>query len=106
MRRYLLLILFILILVLPFLMRWGVGASTPPRPGDAVRVVIVSPHVESIRREFAQAFDEWHREKYGQAAIVDYRNYGGATDIRKFFDASRAVFEKQGTYKIDLVRGF
>lgn len=105
MRRYALLVLFLLILLIPFVMRWAIGASSPSRPRDAVRVVIVTPHVESIKREFADAFDEWHREKYGQPAIVDYRNYGGATDIRKFFETSRGVFEKTGTFKIDLVWG-
>ena len=45
----------------------------------------------SGNREFADAFSQWHHEKFGQYAIVDYRNYGGATDIRKFFDTSRAT---------------
>ena len=59
----------------------------------AVRIIVITPHVESIKREFADAFDRWHREKFGVGAIVDYRNYGGATDIRKFFETSRATFD-------------
>ncbi len=105
MRRYALLVLFLVVLLIPFVMRWAVGALPTPRRKDSLRVVIVTPHVESIKREFAEAFDAWHREKYGVGAIVDYRVYGGATDIRKFFEASRGVFEKTGTFKIDLVWG-
>src|SRR5262249_47962443 len=75
------------------------------RPG-ALRLVIVTPHIESIRTEFAVAFSDWHQEKYGQPVDIDYRLLGGASDIVRYFETSKqALFEKQGTYRIDIAWG-
>jgi ABC-type Fe3+ transport system substrate-binding protein len=53
-------------------------ASTSP---GLDRLVIVTPHNQDIRREFAQAFDQWHRKTYGSGVQIDYRTPGGANDI-------------------------
>jgi ABC-type Fe3+ transport system substrate-binding protein len=105
MRRYFTLILFFVVLITPFILQRLMGSATDapmPVEGDAEQLVILSPHVEGIRREFAQAFAAW----YGKPVFVDYRSYGGASDIVKFFEASQeTVYKKQGTYNIDLVWG-
>jgi iron(III) transport system substrate-binding protein len=107
MRRYAFVILFLVVLVTPFLLKLAAGTEARERAqGDALPLVIISAHVEGIRREFADAFAQWHQEKFARPVQVDYRSYGGASDIVRFFDSSRdTVFKDQGTYGIDLVWG-
>lgn len=38
---------------------------------------VVTSHGSNIRREFAQAFSDWHREKYGTAVTINYPDIGG-----------------------------
>ncbi len=104
MRRYGWIILFLVVLVTPGILRWWVGKA-PAAPRGELQLVIISAHNEGIRREFGDAFSRWHQEKYGSPVYVDYRSYGGASEIVKFFQASKSVYETQGTYKIDLVWG-
>ena len=44
------------------------------------KLVIISPHWEGFRTEFARAFAEW----YGKPVEVDWRDLGGASDDLKF----------------------
>ena len=48
------------------------------------RVIIISPHNEAIRLEFARAFEQWHRQTYGEPATVEWRSVGGSSDALKF----------------------
>src|SRR5262245_33266905 len=48
------------------------------------RVVIISPHNEAIRLEFARAFEEWHKQTYDEPVIVEWRSVGGSSDALKF----------------------
>lgn len=48
------------------------------------RVVIITPHAESIRYEFGHAFQEWYHERTGRRVAVDYRVIGGTSEISKF----------------------
>lgn len=113
MRRYLWISLFALVLVTPFVLRWAVavpaqaGAKSRPAPtGDALRLVVVTPHAESIRTEFAEAFSAWHAEHFGRPVLVDYRIYGGATDIARYFDSARdTLYKSTGTYQVDIAWG-
>ncbi len=107
MRRYIFVILFFFVLTTPFVLKrlYGTAVQTG-QSSDSLQLIIVTPHVEGIRREFAEAFSEWHRRRYGKPVFLDYRLIGGTSEIVKYFEASRTnVFEKQGTYKIDLVWG-
>ncbi len=106
-RRYAFIILFFVTLVTPFILRLAMGiTSHAPRPGKDTRtLIIITPHFEGIRREFADAFSEWHQKKYGTSVFIDYRVYGSG-DIVKLFDAGKdTIFKSQGTYKIDLAWG-
>jgi len=72
-------ILFVMVLGAPFLFR---------KQGDApvesdLRLVIISPHVEHLRYEFARGFSEWHEAKHGVPVVVDWRRPGGTSEIRK-----------------------
>jgi len=107
MQRYVPLMLFFLVLLTPFALKqiYGTAADTMQQ-GDGERLIIVTAHVEGIRREFAEKFSEWHKAKYGKSVYVDYRQVGGTAEIVKFFDATkRAKFPTQGTYDIDLMWG-
>lgn len=53
------------------------------REGDPV-IVVVSPHNEAIRSEFAGAFSRWHQKRFGQPVKVDWRNIGGTTEISRY----------------------
>lgn len=106
MRRYIFLILFFVVLLVPLVLSWAVGRRNAPiATKGELELVIITPHQEMIRREFKHAFSKWHQEKYGRAVNIDYRNYGGGSDIVRFFDYSRDYFKEHGTYKIDLVWG-
>ena len=106
MRRYAFLILFIALLVLPFILRWAVGKQAQLTTGQQeAEVIVITANQEGIRREFAGAFDQWHREKFGRGAVVHYRQYGAA-EIVKYFDAARdTLYKVRGTYQVDVVWG-
>jgi len=48
------------------------------------RLIILSPHPEGIKTEFARAFSEWHRTQTGGNVVVDWRDMGGAGDDLRF----------------------
>lgn len=106
MRRYGLLILFLIVLITPFALKLAIGVEPAhTRSRDAKRVVIITPHVESIRREFADAFERYHLEKFGESVVVDYRLFGGGSEILRYFQSSQPLFDRTGTYNIDVVWG-
>jgi len=48
------------------------------------RVILISPHNEAIRYEFGRGFDEWHRKRFGEGAVVEWRDAGGTADALRF----------------------
>ncbi len=93
--RSLWLILFALVLVTPFVMRLALvrtAASALPADGGAgLSLTIITPHTQDIRRTFAAAFAEWHRERFGQPVSLIYLTPGGTNDIVKL------IADKYGT---------
>lgn len=59
-------------------------------------LVIVTPHNEQIRREFADAFIRWHKSKYNESVGVDWSTPGGTSEIRRMLIAQ---------YEADLMAG-
>jgi ABC-type Fe3+ transport system substrate-binding protein len=47
-------------------------------------LVIISPHWEGLRYEFARAFSDWHLKKHGAPAVVEWIDQGGTSDDIKF----------------------
>src|SRR5690349_2390943 len=85
--RYVYLILFALVLGLPFAVRRATVHETTvsTRNGTGVdRLIVVTVHNGDIRREFARAFDRWSRDHYGQGVDLDYRVPGGTSDMVRF----------------------
>src|SRR2546423_9386947 len=104
MRRYLWVSLFLLILLAPLALRGTVASRSRASAGQTV--VVITPHSESIRTEFADAFSRWHQEHFGQPAFVDYRIYGGANDIVPYFEsAPRTLYATPETYNIHVACG-
>jgi iron(III) transport system substrate-binding protein len=79
----------VLIVALPFVARreQTVVQSSP----DDLVLVIVTPHNEAIRYEFARGFALWYREKYRRGARVEWRNVGGTTEISRFLTSEYAA---------------
>ena len=71
-----------LVCALPFLLRPARDAGEW-REGDPV-LVVVSPHIASIREEFARGFSRWHAERFGRPVQIDWRNIGGTTEIMRY----------------------
>src|SRR5438105_7297848 len=101
MKAYIYLILFVLILGLPFLLR---GALTrAPQQHAELRLVVVTPHNQDIRREFAYAFSDWHEKKYGQAVEIGYRTPGVTNDIKRLLENTYAPYrDAQGKLPADV----
>lgn len=85
---------FVFVLFLPILVQRlsGRAHSQPADAGAAPAakartLVIVTPHVEQIREEFAAAFSRWHQRKFNEPVTIDWRIPGGTSDIIKAFDA-------------------
>ncbi|MBI3880275.1 MAG: ABC transporter substrate-binding protein [Verrucomicrobia bacterium] len=64
-------------------------ACLSPLPA-ANKVAIITPHVESIREEFANGFAAWHQKKFGEPAQVEWRVFGGTSDSLRFVQSEFA----------------
>jgi ABC-type Fe3+ transport system substrate-binding protein len=84
MKAYGYILLFVVVLLLPFALRGTIGDGGRPRDvAGARRLVVITPNNQDIRQEFAWAFEAWHRARYGEAVTIDYRVPGGASDIKR-----------------------
>ncbi|MGA0333321.1 MAG: ABC transporter substrate-binding protein [Kiritimatiellia bacterium] len=86
-----------LVIALPFVFR-----KAPPtgawKEGDPV-LIIISPHNEAIRYEFARGFSEW-RQKQGKSPVkIDWRVVGGTSEISRYLNA-----EMQASFKAWWIR--
>ncbi|MBN1268480.1 MAG: ABC transporter substrate-binding protein [Kiritimatiellae bacterium] len=70
------------VIAVPFLLRSPEDAADWKK-GDPV-LVIITPHNEAIRYEFARAFSDWHRARHGQPVKVEWRAIGGTTEIMRY----------------------
>ena len=88
MRGYVWVILFLIVLVLPFVMRRVISESasrsaTPSERVSARTLVVITPHNQDIRREFARAFSAWHLKHHRQPVLIDFRVPGGTNDVKR-----------------------
>jgi len=99
MRRYAYIICFLLVLVTPFVLRLVlVKGSTPGTAtgGDALTLVVVSPHNDDIRLEFSTAFSAWHLKKYGREVKLDFRTVG-TSDVKRLIETTyREIKQRNG----------
>ena len=83
-----------IIVGLPLAMKRETQTASPGSADD--RLVILSPHNESIRNEFGEAFATYWREKTGRSVYVDWRTPGGTSEIRMVIDAGYKAAEETG----------
>jgi len=91
-------------------------ALRPKRPSAARAddtVVIVTPHNEAIRAEYARGFETWYRNRTGRTVSVDWRVLGGTSEIARFLESEYvAAFQnlwvrKMGkTWSAEIQAGF
>lgn len=98
-KTWLILGLLAAIVALPFVLRRQTE-SDAWKPGDPV-LVVISPHNEAIRREFAWGFSAWHQRTHGTPVKVDWRAIGGTTEIIRYLESEfvtsfQAFWRRQG----------
>jgi ABC-type Fe3+ transport system substrate-binding protein len=100
MNRSVLISLLALVLLLAVPLLW----RPPAEPGAAAavdRLVIITPHTESIRLEFDTAFRRHWHERTGREIEIDWRSPGGTSDITRFLDDQyRSAFRAEWTGKL------
>ncbi|MAD78785.1 MAG: hypothetical protein CMJ51_05385 [Planctomycetaceae bacterium] len=79
MLRFLPILFLLLLLAAPFAFE---RKGEQPDP-DARRLVIVTPHNEQIRDEFARAFEAWSEVHHDEPVTVIWSTPGGTSEIRK-----------------------
>ena len=62
----------------------------------ARRLVVLTPHGESIRKEFGEAFARHRKATKGEEVYVDWRSPGGTSEIRMVLDAGYKAAEEEG----------
>lgn len=75
------------VLVAPFALR----PKEEKIPAKAERLVIITPHIESIQSEFARAFRLHMREAHGREVSIDWRQPGGTSEIARFLHSEYAT---------------
>lgn len=92
----------VFVLGVPFLVRGlagesgGVGARPSRERASMLRLIVVTPHVEQIRAEFAEGFERWHARKFGTGVLVDWRTPGGTSEIVKQLEATLEAAARNG----------
>lgn len=99
--------IFLILLVIPFVLRDKPEAADFADAEDTL--VIVTPHVDSIKSEFEHGFREYYFKKYNRNIKIDYRNMGGTSDIIRYisdrFESEfRRYYEASGKKWNNVVR--
>ena len=84
------------VIALPFLCQRMEEAEIPQK--GIPEVVVITPHNEDIRNEFAAGFSKWHEAHFGTPVRVDWRVIGGTTEIMRYltseYQASAAAYAR------------
>lgn len=83
---------FLVVLLLPVVFR----TSTFSAPTADRQLVIITPHNEQIRTEFARGFESWHLEQYDEPVSVAWNVPGGTSEIRRMLQAQFTAALKEG----------
>jgi ABC-type Fe3+ transport system substrate-binding protein len=83
-----------LIAALPLVMRRETATASSRKADD--HLVVLTPHNESIRQEYGEAFASWWKKSTGRGIHVDWRTPGGTSEIRMVLDAGFKAAEETG----------
>lgn len=64
-------------------------------------IVIVTPHNEQIRDEFAQAFSRWHEKRFGEPVDIRWDLPGGSSEISRILRKRHATAQERGQSTVD-----
>ena len=108
MRRYLAVFLaLVAVIAAPMILRPAASVRTEDYAVKD-RLVVITPHVETLRYELERAFTRWMQEKYQRRVVIDWRVPGGTSDILKVvnseFTAAKAISPDRGI-GIDVMTG-
>ncbi len=93
MKLLLVVLIAVLVIALPFVFKRE-AAVGDWHAGDP-ELVVVTPHNEAIRQEFAEGFSAWHRERFGHSVRIDWRVIGGTTEIMRYLASEYAASAKR-----------
>jgi len=88
-----------LVVALPLLLRNADEATVGE--GD-LRLDVITPHNETIRREFGEAFSNWYEKKTGKTVYVNWRIPGGTSEIRRVLDSVYLAAEETGRESVGI----
>ena len=60
-----------------------------------LRLEVITPHNELIRREFGEAFSRWYEKKHGESVYVNWQTPGGTSEIKRVLDSRFKAAEKE-----------
>jgi len=97
--------LLIIIVAVPLLLQPSEQPAEAKATGPMPRLVVLTPHNEQIRYEFARAFNEHRAEQNKPAVFFDWRTLGGTSDLRKLVlselaEAIRSGNPEEGNYDL------
>ena len=90
MRIVIILVLLAGILAAPFLLR-PKGREKTASLRNSERLVIITPHNQSIQAEFGKAFVRYMKQAHGRNIYIDWRTPGGTSEIARFLKSEYAT---------------
>ena len=78
----------------PILLRRDSDVASAAAAQD--RLVVLTPHNETIRMAFGEAFARWWRQHSGRSLYVDWRTPGGSAEIRRVIGSGYAAAKDSG----------
>ena len=95
MRRFLpILVLLVAVIAAPIVLRRNSELAEIGKGDD--RLVIITPHNDTIRSEFGEAFARHWKEKTGRTLNIDWRIPGGTSDISRVLESSFKAADEIG----------
>lgn len=86
------LLLLVAVVATPILLRRNSELAAAGQAED--RLIIITPHNETIRSEFGEAFARHWKEKTGRTLYIDWRIPGGTSDITRVLNSSFEAAEE------------
>ncbi len=86
----------------PLILKRMQGSESVDPDSTDRRINIITPHNETIRREFGEAFQSWWKNKTGESVYVNWLTPGGTAEIRMVLDSRFASAEKTGDDSIGI----
>ncbi|MEL7471827.1 MAG: extracellular solute-binding protein [Planctomycetota bacterium] len=89
------LLVVVVVLAAPFVLSAGTPRAASSDE-DVPTVVVVTPHAEQLRTEFAEGFARWHQRVHGSPARAEMRQPGGTREIQNQLQAEYRAAIKAG----------